>query len=49
MMRLVRLPATLVTHARRLVARVEVPASWLGGWQAWVERWWPGARAVPAG
>ena len=38
MARLVRLPATLVTHARRLVARVEVPASWLGWWTAWVER-----------
>jgi hypothetical protein len=49
MARLVRLPATLVTHARRLVARVEVPASWLGWWSAWVERWWPGVRAAPAG
>jgi hypothetical protein len=37
---MVRLPATLVRHARRLVARVEVPVSWLGWWQQWQLRWW---------
>jgi hypothetical protein len=36
---LVRLPATLVRHARRLVARVEVAVSWLDWWQAWEARW----------
>ncbi len=36
---LVRLPATLVRHARRLVARVEVAASWLNWWHAWQTRW----------
>ncbi len=39
---LVRLPAVLVRHARRLVARVEVAVSWLGWWQAWAARWWTG-------
>lgn len=37
---LVRLPATLVHHARRLIARVEVAVSWLNWWQAWEIRWW---------
>ena len=37
---MVRLPAMLVRHARRLVARVEVAVSWLGWWQAWQQRWW---------
>jgi hypothetical protein len=37
---MVRLPATLVRHARRLMARVEVAVSWLGWWQQWQERWW---------
>lgn len=36
----VRLPATLVRHARRLLARVEVAASWLVWWQNWLGRWW---------
>ena len=48
---MVRLPATLVRHARRLVARVEVAVSWLGWWQAWETRWWAagaGASAAPA-
>ena len=40
---MVRLPATLVKHARKLVARVEVAASWLSWWSNWQERWW---RAV---
>ena len=39
---MVRLPATLVRHARGLVARVEVAVSWLGWWQAWEARWWTG-------
>lgn len=42
---MVRLPATLVRHARRLVARVEVAAGGLGWWQAWETWWWTGARA----
>jgi hypothetical protein len=37
---MVRLPATLVRHARRLVARVEVAASWLTWWHQWQTRWW---------
>lgn len=37
---MVRIPATLVRHARRLVARVEVAVSWLGWWRNWEERWW---------
>ncbi len=37
---MVRLPATLVRHARRLVARVEVPVSWLNWWRQWEIRWW---------
>jgi hypothetical protein len=36
---MVRLPATLVHHARRLVARVEVAISWLNWWQDWQKRW----------
>jgi hypothetical protein len=44
---LVRLPATLVRHARRLVARVEVAASWLNWWHAWQTRWWPAGRPAP--
>ena len=44
---LVRLPATLVQHARRLLARVEVAPSWLGWWQAWETRWWR-AQALAA-
>jgi len=44
---LVRLPATLVQHARRLLARVEVAPSWLGWWQAWEARWWR-AQALAA-
>jgi hypothetical protein len=45
---IVRLPATLVRHARRLVARVEVPASWLGWWADWQQRWWSGTAAASA-
>ena len=37
---MVRLPATLVRHARRLVARVEVAVSWLDWWRSWATRWW---------
>jgi hypothetical protein len=47
---IVRLPATLVRHARRLVARVEVAASWLNWWRNWEQRWWPAVGAGrPAG
>ena len=46
---MVRLPATLVRHARRLVARVEVAASWLNWWRSWEARWWrAGKGAMPA-
>lgn len=46
---MVRLPATLVRHARRLVARVEVAASWLDWWRSWETRWWrASAMATPA-
>jgi hypothetical protein len=48
---MVRLPATLARHARRLVARVEVAASWLDWWRNWEARWWrvpPTAPAAPA-
>lgn len=37
---MIRLPTTLVRHARRLVARVEVAASWLDWWRNWEARWW---------
>jgi hypothetical protein len=37
---LVRLPAVLVQHARRLVARGEVPPLWVAWWQQWEQRWW---------
>jgi hypothetical protein len=37
---MIRLPATRVRHARRLVARVEVAASWLDWWRNWEARWW---------
>jgi hypothetical protein len=43
---MVRLPATLARHARRLVTRVEVAASWLNWWRLWEMRWWR-ASAVP--
>lgn len=43
---MVRLPALLVRHARRLVARVEVAVSWLDWWHAWETRWW--RKAEPA-
>ncbi len=46
---MVRLPATLVRHARRLMARVEVALSWLDWWRHWQARWWPmGAGVVAA-
>jgi DDE family transposase len=46
---MVRLPAVLVRHARVLVARVAVAASWLDWWQKWQGRWWPaGAPALSA-
>lgn len=45
---MVRLPAMLVRHARRLVARVEVAVSWLGWWQAWEKRWWTNTGALAA-
>lgn len=37
---MVRLPATLVRHARKLLARVEVAPSWLSWWSQWQQRWW---------
>jgi len=37
---MVRLPAMLVRHARRLVARVEVSVAWLDWWRLWEVRWW---------
>lgn len=43
---IVRLPATLVQHARGLLARVEVPADWLVWWKNWQERWWPASSAA---
>ena len=49
---MVRLPATLVRHARRLVARVEVAVSWLDWWRSWEARWWRAgtvATAAPSG
>lgn len=46
---IIRLPATLVRHARALLARVEVPASWLVWWENWQKRWWSTGHAVPAG
>lgn len=46
---MVRLPAVLVRHARVLVARVAVAASWLDWWQKWQTRWWPAAGAVASG
>jgi Transposase DDE domain group 1 len=46
---MVRLPAMLVRHARRLVARVEVSVRWLDWWRNWETRWWrAGAVAVAA-
>jgi hypothetical protein len=45
---IIRLPATLVRHARGLLARVEVPASWLVWWENWRQRWWPTPQARPA-
>lgn len=44
---IVRLPATLVHHARKLLVRVEVPASWLVWWENWQKRWWPSSQAAP--
>lgn len=44
---MVRLPAVLVRHARVLVARVAVAASWLSWWQKWQTRWWPAGPAAP--
>lgn len=41
----VRLPAVLVEHARRMMARVEVAPSWLNWWQAWEARWRKSAGA----
>lgn len=46
---IIRLPATLVRHARGLLARVEVPARWLVWWENWQQRWWEGGAALPAG
>ena len=37
---MVRLPAVLVQHARRLIARVEVAVNWLDWWRLWEARWW---------
>ena len=44
---MVRLPATLVRHARRLVARVEVAARWLDWWRSWETRWWRAGAVAP--
>lgn len=50
MRQMVRLPAVLVAHARRLVARVEVPGAWLMWWTKWEQRWWPQTQGGrPAG
>lgn len=46
MKQMVRLPATLVHHARRLMARVEVAPSWLNWWQDWQKRWYWGASTT---
>lgn len=46
---LVRLPAVLVQHARRLVARVEVPPVWVSWWQHWEQRWWWAQPVTAAG
>jgi len=43
---IIRLPATLVRHARGWLARVEVPASWLVWWEHWKRRWWEGGAAA---
>lgn len=43
---MVRLPAVLVHHARRLVARVEVAVSWLDWWRQWQARWWRAGAAA---
>lgn len=43
---IIRLPATLVRHARGWLARVEVPASWLVWWENWKRRWWEGGAAA---
>lgn len=45
---IIRLPATLVRHARGLLARVEVPASWLAWWENWRQRWWDGETEATA-
>jgi hypothetical protein len=45
---MVRLPALLVRHARRLMARVEVAVSWLNWWGTWETRWWQAAASAPA-
>ncbi|MBL8128768.1 MAG: transposase [Chloroflexia bacterium] len=45
---IIRLPATRVRPARGLLARVEVPASWLVWWENWRQRWWPTPQARPA-
>lgn len=44
---MVRLPATLVRHARGLVARVEVAANWLDWWRSWETRWWRAQAVAP--
>jgi hypothetical protein len=43
----VRLPAVLVQHARRMIARVEVAPRWLNWWQVWEARW-RSSHATPA-
>lgn len=45
---IMRLPATLVKHARRLMARVEVAPSWLAWWSQWQQRWWRAGALHPA-
>jgi hypothetical protein len=46
---MVRIPATLVRHARRLVVRVEVAVSWLNWWRKWERRWWAAGAAESVG
>lgn len=45
---IIRLPATLVRHARGLLARVEVPARWLVWWENWQKRWWCAGQVAAA-
>jgi len=46
---IMRLPALLARHARVLVARVAVAASWLDWWQKWQARWWAAQESSASG